>query len=169
MADVAEKTLYDTDYYAWTRAQAALLRDMAARRVDSPLDLANLAEEVEDLGTSQRDAVRSQLRRILEHLLKLEYSPARNPRGPWRASIIEARARLEDKLTPSLRRDVEERLPRLYAVARAKVLAEAEGYGEVAPMSEAPESCPYALDDVLRDGWYPANRRGLDGDEADRV
>jgi hypothetical protein len=27
-----------------------------------------------------------------------------------------------------------------------------------------PSDCPYALDDLLTDGWYPANRRGLPED-----
>jgi hypothetical protein len=50
MAKVLERSLYQTDYYAWTKQQAAELRAMAARRASSTLDLANLAEEVESLG-----------------------------------------------------------------------------------------------------------------------
>jgi len=50
MAKVLERSLYEEDYYAWTKAQAAELRRMAARRVNSALDLENLAEEVESLG-----------------------------------------------------------------------------------------------------------------------
>ena len=82
MAKVLERSLYQTDYYAWTRQQAAELRALAARRVDSKLDLENLAEEVESLGRSDLNTVRSQVRRIIEHLLKLEHSPA-----PSHASI----------------------------------------------------------------------------------
>ena len=43
---------------------------------DNRFDRENVAEEIEDLGKSERDAVRSQVSRILEHLLKLAYSPA---------------------------------------------------------------------------------------------
>ena len=47
MAKVLERSLYQTDYYAWTKDQAAKLRALAAARVNSTLDLENLAEEVE--------------------------------------------------------------------------------------------------------------------------
>src|SRR5215472_6440464 len=85
---------YDDDFYAWTRHQAMVLRTMAA--ADNRFDRENVAEEIEDLGRSERDAVRSQIRRIIEHLLKLAYSPAQQPRFDWMASIAEARATLGD-------------------------------------------------------------------------
>lgn len=95
--------LYDTDFYAWTMIQARELRAMAERRVNAPIDLVHLAEEVEDLGKSERDAVRSQVRRIIEHFLKLEHAGAGEPRADWRAdwkeSIIDARSILFDNST----------------------------------------------------------------------
>src|SRR3954466_8733449 len=96
---------YDDDYYAWTQYQAGVLRTM--RRADNRLDRERVAEEIEDLGKSERDAVRSPIRRIIEHLLKLEYSPAADPRFDWIASIVEARQALGDKLTATLERDAE--------------------------------------------------------------
>jgi hypothetical protein len=86
MAEVLDRSLYQTDYYAWTKQQAAELRAMAARRVSSTLDLENLAEEVESLGRSDLNSIRSQIQRVIEHLLKLEYSPALEPRRDWRDS-----------------------------------------------------------------------------------
>ena len=52
---------YDTDFYAWTQAQADALRakDWAA------LDLEHLAEEIDSLGKSDRRALVSHL----DHLL----------------------------------------------------------------------------------------------------
>jgi hypothetical protein len=61
MAKVLERSLYQTDYYAWTKQQAVALRAMAARRVNSTLDLENLGEEVESLGWSDLNTVRSQV------------------------------------------------------------------------------------------------------------
>ena len=107
--------LYEEDFYAWTRDQAAALRHMAKDRWNGPLDLEHLAEEIEDVGSERRDAVRSQLRRIMEHLLKLEHSRARDPRGGWRDSILDARAEIPDKMTATIQREVEGELPRLYA------------------------------------------------------
>src|SRR4051812_25709503 len=104
-------SLYERDYYAWTLDQAAKLRELARDDRSSVLDLDNLAEEVADLGKSERDAVRSQVRRIIQHLLKLRYSPSDQPRPGWKGSVLEARAALEDKLTATLRRDLADRLP----------------------------------------------------------
>src|SRR5205085_11027039 len=99
---------YDDDFYAWTQYQAGVLRTLRTR--DNRFDREHLAEEIEDLGKSERDAVRSQVERVLLHLLKLAYSPACEPRFDWMDSIIEARSALENKLSPTLRRDAEERL-----------------------------------------------------------
>ena len=156
--------LYETDFYVWTQRQAEALRRLAATRPNVDLDFPHLIEEVEDLGTSQRDAVRSQLRRIIAHCLKLEYSRARYPRAGWRDSVIDARAELDDKLSPSLRRDLEQYLPRLWAQARSKVDNGLRGRREPDAADLLPGDCPYSLDDLLSDGWYPANRRGLPDD-----
>jgi len=66
---------YDDDFYAWTQHQAEVLRSLPV--TDDRFDREHVAEEIEDLGKSERDAVRSQIRRIIEHLLKLGYSPAK--------------------------------------------------------------------------------------------
>jgi Domain of unknown function DUF29 len=153
--------LYEQDFYVWTQRQAAALRRLAETRPNAELDFPHLIEEVEDLGRSQRDAVRSQLRRIIEHCLKLEYSRALEPRGGWYDSIMDARAELDDKLSPSLRRDLEAQLPRLWARTRTKVDHGLRRLGEPASVDPLPVDCAYALDDLLADGWYPVNRRGL--------
>jgi hypothetical protein len=153
--------LYDEDFYAWTRGQAAALRRLALTRPNVELDLEHLIEEVADLGTNRRDAARSQLRRILQHCLKLEHSPARDPRPGWRDSIIEGRLELEDRLSRSLRRDLQRNLPKLYDQARRAAADLQRAYGEEAAADVLPESCPYGLVDLLRHGWYPASRHGL--------
>ena len=72
--------LYEEDFFAWTRDQATALRRLSKERWNGPLDLEHLAEEIEDVGSERRDAIRSQLRRIIEHCLKLEHSRAPDPR-----------------------------------------------------------------------------------------
>jgi len=54
---------YDDDFYAWTQHQAEVLRSMPCD--DNRFDRENVAEEIEDLGRSYRDAARSQVKRIL--------------------------------------------------------------------------------------------------------
>ncbi len=58
--------LYEDDFYAWTRHQAQALRRLARTRPN--LDLAHLVDEVQDLGKSARDAVRSHVRTIVAQL-----------------------------------------------------------------------------------------------------
>jgi Domain of unknown function DUF29 len=152
--------LYEEDFYAWTRNQAQALRRLAASRPNLALDFPHLIEEVADLGTSQRDAVRSQLRRIIEHCLKLEYSPAREPRAGWHETIIDARIVLEDKLTRTLRRGLQRRLPILYDQARRVVQGSLRLHGE-AEAAALPGTCPYRLADLLHHDWHPASRHGL--------
>jgi Domain of unknown function DUF29 len=153
--------LYEEDFYAWTRNQAQALRRLAASRPNLALDFPHLIEEVADLGTSQRDAVRSQLRRIIEHCLKLEYSPAREPRAGWHETIIDARIVLEDKLTRTLRRSLQRRLSILYDQARRVVEGSLRLQGESKAADALPATCPYRLADLLRDDWHPASRHGL--------
>jgi Domain of unknown function DUF29 len=99
--------LYEQDIYAWSKAQADLLR--AERFAD--LDLEHLIEEVADLGESLKRSVRNRVRTIIEHLLKLEYSPAQDTQAGGRATVRRQRVRLRDALTPALQPEVENTSP----------------------------------------------------------
>jgi hypothetical protein len=100
--------LYERDVYAWSNEQAALLR---ARRF-ADVDLEHVISEIEDVGGSLYREVRSRLRTIMEYLLKLQHSPAVEPRAGWESTIRRARADMADDLTPSLRPRVEQNLAR---------------------------------------------------------
>ena len=84
----------------WSEEETTLLR--AGRFAD--LDHEHILEELEAMDREQRRALQSLFRQILIHLLKLDLSPATNPRGNWVDDLVElraqAQARLED--TPSL-------------------------------------------------------------------
>ena len=150
---ISAESLYEEDFYAWTQQQAELLR--RAPRVGNELDLENIAEEIETLGRGERDAVRSQIRRIIEHLLKLAYSRAEPPRADWMETVLDARQTLSDKISPTLRRDAEENLGRLYADGRKRAGTALRRYGEPQAADALPHSCPYSLDDICREDWYP--------------
>jgi hypothetical protein len=144
---------YEDDFFAWTQHQAAVLRSLAV--TDNRFDREHLAEEIEDLGRSECDAVRSQIRRIIEHLLKLAHSPAEAPRFDWMQTVLDARQTLSDKISPSLRRDAGQVLDKLYADGRKRAAAALRRYGE--PAADAlPPVCPYSLDDICREDWYPS-------------
>jgi hypothetical protein len=95
---------YETDLAAWAAAQAALLR--AGRIAEA--DIANIAEELDDVGKSQRLALASHVGTVIEHLMKLEASRAQEPRAGWRSTIRRSRHRIERLLqaSPSLRREL---------------------------------------------------------------
>jgi hypothetical protein len=137
---------YEDDFYAWTQHQAAVLRTMPVS--DNRFDREHVAEEIEDLGKSERDAVRSQIRRIIEHLLKLSHSPAGEPRFDWMDPIDEARETLSDKLTETLRRDAQESLDKLYLAGRRRAARGLRRHGEPVAADALPQACPYSLDDI---------------------
>ena len=77
-------------------------------------DLAHVVEEIEDVGGSLYREVRSRVRTIMEHLLKLEHSASTEPRAGWERTIRSERADLAEDLTPSLRPRIEHGLVRFY-------------------------------------------------------
>lgn len=111
----AGRTLYEEDFYAWTKTQAAVLR--AGRNGADALDFDKLAEEVEDLGNEQRWACESDLEHIVEHLLKIQL--VRSPRTVrhWKAEIAQFRKHLGKRLTKTIRNALEPHVGEMHAEA----------------------------------------------------
>ena len=101
---------YDTDVLAWSEQQAGLLRRRASGELvnDTDLDWPHIAEEIESLGQSERYRLRSHIGTVIEHLIKLEASPANDPRNGWKTSVRNARRGIRHclKTSPSLRREI---------------------------------------------------------------
>jgi hypothetical protein len=146
----AAKQLYEEDFYVWTQRQAELLR---ARKFED-LDLEHLIEEVAELGDAKLSAVLNNARVVMEHLLKLQHSPATDPRNGWRASVREHRSRLEIELTPRLRDILRQELPRVFRIARKSAAESMRDHGENAAADALPENCPYTADQITGD-WLP--------------
>ena len=151
-------TLYDQDLYAWTQDQAAKLRAMSARRINSELDLENLAEEIESVGRSDRRELHSRLARIIEHLLKLGESTLWEPRNGWKSSVRAERTGLQDlfKQSPSLRNAAAEEV----ADAHAEAVRRLQYQVIELIMDPLPPICPYELEQILQDEWWPMPRDG---------
>ncbi|MFD1623672.1 DUF29 domain-containing protein [Azospirillum griseum] len=147
---------YDTDFLAWTEEQARLLRDAARERPNMPIDWDQVAEEIESMGRSEANALTSALTRVIEHLLKLEHSPAQGPRAGWRRSVREHRNQANDALeaSPSLRGKLD--LAKCHRRGRAFAADGLEQDGITA--ADLPLDCPYTLDQLLDDEWWPAHR-----------
>ncbi|WP_376958587.1 DUF29 domain-containing protein [Azospirillum sp. A26] len=150
---------YDTDFLAWTEEQARLLREASRERINTPIDWENVAEEIESMGRSELRAVESALVRVIEHLLKLEYSPAVDPRGTWRRSVREHRDQANDTLgdSPSLRSKID--LAKSYRRGRDYAMEGLEQ--DRLPADLLPPDCTYSLDQLLDEDWWPLNRHGL--------
>ncbi len=149
--------LYDEDFVRWTEEQAALLRRAKTAGINLPLDWDNLAEEIDSLGRSDRRELRSQITRILHHLLKLEASPAAEPRGGWQNTIQQARDEIEALLedSPSLRNEVEGIIAKQIRVATKLATRDLESPGEPTDGMKAQLAAGgFTADEVLGD-WFP--------------
>ncbi len=158
-------TLYERDFFAWTRDQAAALRAWPERFRPNALDVEHLAEEIEDLGKSERRAAESLIRQILIHLLRLRHHPDQAPWSHWRSEIREFRVQLDQvfETSPSLRARAHDLADRAWSRAARQVCAdlEDEGHAEAAAgLKRATADAPYFdLDrEVLDPGWFPDPR-----------
>ncbi len=93
-------TPYDKDVILWSEEQSRLLR---ARRF-SELDLEHLADEIEDVGRSEKRELANRMALLIAHLIKWKSQPD-NRTSSWRATINDQRKRiaLAIKETPSLK------------------------------------------------------------------
>ena len=159
MSATRPEQLYERDFYAWAQTQAKELRRFARTRPNLPLDLAHIAEEIRDLGKSERDTVFSFAELIMQHLLLVEHSASRDNRTHWLDEIDQFRTRLRRKLSPTPRRRLKRALEEVYADARGTVARKMARYGEDAAAATLPESCPYEIEQILGD-WEPSLRNG---------
>src|SRR5438445_13343350 len=138
---------YEQDFYAWTMEQSRLLRSGEL----SAIDAANIAEEIESIGRSDRRELKSRLSVLFMHLLKWRHQPGARSRS-WSATIDEQRLQIEGVLdeSPSLRPMAAAILPEAYSIARARAIAET-GLADEA-FSEA---CPFTADEVMSGSFYP--------------
>jgi hypothetical protein len=139
--------LAEEDYHAWLVEQAAHLR---ARRFGA-LEVEELAEELEDMGRSERRAVESHLKNLLLHLLKWSRQAKRRSRS-GRESIDTSRDALFDLLddSPSLRPYLSAFLERQYPRARRSA-ANQTGTAE----RRLPAVCPFTLTQILDREFFP--------------
>jgi hypothetical protein len=136
--------LYGDDILLWSERQAELLRRLAAGEpLNEAPDWPNIAEEIEDVGRSERNSVESHLVLALLHDLKAEAWPLSRDVPHWRA---EARGHRDDarrrfSLSMAQRIDV----AKLYREALRRMPDTMEG---LAPMP-VPDVCPVTLEEML--------------------
>jgi len=145
--DATAEYAYGGDFYNWTLKTSKLLREGFI----SEVDLEQVAEEIEDMGKSDKRALSSYLKLLMVHLLKWRYQP--KYRGiSWKLSITNARDEIQDLLkdSPSLNAKVEQLMADRYATARKRASLETG----LAPES-FPNACPFSVEQLLDDEYWP--------------
>jgi Domain of unknown function DUF29 len=95
--------LYEGDFNLWLEELAIAIKN----RDIGNMDWDNLLVEIEDMGASQKRALRSYINRLVEQILKLKYwtNERDRNRNNWRIEVTnfrrEAKSILED--SPSLK------------------------------------------------------------------
>jgi hypothetical protein len=150
---VSTAALYDRDFYRWCLDQARALRALSAMRANLavPLDLDNLAEEIESLGKSQERELFSRYVVILVHLLKWRFQPERRTRS-WRSTLLVQRDELESlyRFSPGLKALRRATLEEAYPIARNRAARETR-----LPLATFPETCPFTLEEIEDPEFLP--------------
>jgi hypothetical protein len=138
---------YDDDFFAWTQETAALLR--AGRLAD--VDVAHVAEEIEDMGKRELRELNGRMQVLLVHLLKWQLQPDRRTPS-WRRTIVTQRAESEALVrdSPSLEPKLESDFAGNYARAVRRTSLETE-----LPVDRFPTRSPLSLEQVLADEFFP--------------
>ena len=141
------RSLHESDFYAWSVEQAALLREGRVAEAD----LAAIAAEIESMGKTEKRELVSRLTVLLLHLLKWQYQP--DGRGnSWRLSIANARDEIADLIAdnPSLKSILDEVMASAYRYARRKAAIETEMAEEAYPAQ-----CPWGFRETTDQGFWP--------------
>ncbi|WP_414565869.1 MULTISPECIES: DUF29 domain-containing protein [unclassified Anabaena] len=139
------KASYENDFYAWTQQQAHLLKTGQIHQIDWQ----NIAEEIADMGRSEKRQLASRLEILIMHLLKWQFQPNLRSRS-WQLTIKEQRLRLDQLLqeNPSLQSILTEVIDKVYPLATISAERETGVY-------LFPETCPYELKEVLSAEFFP--------------
>jgi len=96
---------YESDVIAWSIEQARLLR---YGHFDA-LDIEHIADEIEDVGKSEKRDLESRMAVLLSHLLKCQHQPEQGV-SSWQRTIEEQRKTIARRITktPSFKADLQE-------------------------------------------------------------
>ena len=138
---------YDGDVVAWANEQAALLRSGRF----SELDIEHIADEVEDVGKSERRELFSRMSQLLAHLLKWNFQPERRGRS-WSNTIRFQRRAISKHLAdmPSLK-------PLLNDPGWIEII-----WGDAVTLAvketgidDFPETCIWPMEQIMDDTFLP--------------
>jgi hypothetical protein len=134
---------YNTDFVRWIERQTRFLKKGAFAELDIP----NLIEEIRSLGKNDKRTLKSQLTRLLMHLLKQRLQPEKQTHSnSWTNSIVEATREINYLIedSPSLRNELKKIYPKCYEDARRDASTETG-----LKISRIPEECPWEIHEIL--------------------
>jgi hypothetical protein len=141
---------YEEDFYAWTMAEADLLR----KGQFSALDVQHLIEELESMGASEKRQLVTRLAQLIFHLLKWQFQPdfREFSKRSWEASIQEQRKKVKKILlqNPSLNPKVGEFVLDSYEDSMFLIKRETP-----IDLKKLPQECPYTFDQLMDNEFYP--------------
>lgn len=148
-----EKPLFDTptdyedDIYLWLCEQIELLRQKRIQEVDLP----NLIEELEDMGSEKLHALESAYRLLIAHLLKWKFEPEKRS-SSWEITIGRERDQIERREDESrtLAAKAKSIVDRMYHKAVREAAIETG-----LPRSTFPVECPWTLDQLRDEDFMP--------------
>jgi hypothetical protein len=141
------KTLYEVDDSLWLEETISLLKE---KKFDA-LDLENLIEELEDLGSEKKHRVASFLEQVMIHALLLQFWQAEqyDNSDHWKGKILAFQSQLERYLTTNLRNFLEQEFSQIYRSAVRYARRKTKN------LVNFPETCPYNLENLLDPNWLP--------------
>jgi Domain of unknown function DUF29 len=149
------KLEYEQDFHQWIEHHITLLRDGRLNEID----VEHLIEELEGMAGRDRNELVSRLKILIAHLLKWQFQLQQLSERwkefdgrSWQRSIIEQRSEIADQLEniPSLKNNLNELVALAYPKAVKLSMKETK-----LPSSTFPHDCPYTIEQLLNDDFYP--------------
>ena len=139
--------LYETDFNLWIEQTVNQLKNGQIQ----DLDIENLIEEVQSMGSNDKREIKSRLIVLIMHLLKYKYQPKKKTKS-WTSTIITQRDELELVLenSPSLNPFLKENISECYEKARKNAARETK-----LALTTFPLECPFTPEQIIDSDYFP--------------
>ncbi|MBL6987529.1 MAG: DUF29 domain-containing protein [Methylobacter sp.] len=140
-------TKYMKDFYSWAKEQIKLLKKGQFDKLDIP----NLIKELKTKSDHEKQELERRLILLLIYLLKWKHQPAKRKKS-WKFIITEQRTEYAHVLKENqgLQPQLENILSHAYDLARIKAAKKTR-----LNINTFETTCPWALDDITDDNFYP--------------
>ncbi len=142
------ENLYDRDYNLWQQQAIAALKN----RDSDHLDWENLILEIEEVGKSQKRALKNYTQRLIEHIFKIKYWETEKERNlpHWRIEVRNFREQILDLLadSPSLKNYLSQNYQDWYKKSLSKMQLE----------FEIKNDCLIEISDILSSDFFGEER-----------